>query len=67
MRWIRMLLPDETDFENIGRMIGEGGCVGCLGCFSLLVHLAWMLPVLMICLLLLAALAYVVFDSLKFW
>ena len=67
MRWIRMLLPDETDFENIGRMIGEGGCVGCLECFSLLVHLAWMLPVLMICLLLLAGLAYFVFDSLKFW
>ena len=40
MRWIRMLLSDETDFENIGRMIGEGGCVGCLGCFSLLVHLS---------------------------
>ena len=40
MRWIRMLLPDETDFENIGRMIGEGGWVGCLECFSLLVHLS---------------------------
>ena len=33
MRWIRMLLSDETDFENIGKVIGEGGCVGCLGCF----------------------------------
>ena len=67
MRWIRMLLSDETDFENIGKVIGEGGCVGCLGCFLLLVYIVWILPVFMICLLLLAGLAYFVFDLLKFW